>query len=174
MDYESELRKYRRKPLFDHSKLPVVVNAGTSEISKIIPQRDPILLVDALLGFDPDRGAMAGRRRIPVDDPVFGGHFPDYPVYPGSYTVEMIGQLSLCLYYFLEGPHTSIEEDAAPVAARATRIIGAYFLEPIPPGADVLLLASRTEYDGFLGRAIGQAIWDGKVCCVTAGEVAIL
>ncbi len=174
MDYEKFLRSHRKKPLFDPDSLPFELGSGKQEISRIIPQRDPILLVDELIGLDPDLGFIAGRRIVRTDDPVFTGHFPQYPVYPGSYTLEMIGQLSLCLYYFLEGSTVGIQADATPVAARATRIIGAYFLKPILPGAEVILLSAKTEYDGYLARAAGQAIVDGTVCCVTAGEVCIL
>jgi 3-hydroxyacyl-[acyl-carrier-protein] dehydratase len=174
MDYDKLLREYRKKPLFDSAALPAEISCNRGDIERIIPQRDPLLFVDELTGLDPAAGRISGRRFIDPDDPVFEGHFPGYPVYPGSFTLEMIGQLSLCLYYFLEGETTEINADAQPVAARATRVIGAYFLEPVPPGADVLLLAQKVEYNGFLAAAVGQAIVDGKVCCVSAGEVAIL
>lgn len=174
MDYENYLRSHRKKPLFPVDSLPLKLNHDRQALTRIIPQRDPILLVDELIGLDPDKGLIAGRRVVRGDDPVFLGHFPDYPVYPGSYTLEMVGQLSLCLYYFLEENTTAIDEDASPAAARATRLLGAYFLEPIRPNAEVLLIAEKTEYDGFFARAVGQAIVDGKICCVTAGEVCFL
>jgi 3-hydroxyacyl-[acyl-carrier-protein] dehydratase len=174
MDYEHILRSHRKKPLFDPQSLPVQLCCGKEEIKRIIPQREPVFLVDALMGVDLESGLIAGIRKIDPADPVFAGHFPDYPVYPGSYTLEMIGQLSLCMYYFLEGNTHSIEDHAKPVAARATRILGAYFLQPIPPGSEVTLLAKKIDYSGFLATAVGQAIVDNTVCCVSAGEVAIL
>ena len=174
MEYDRLLRQYRKKELFDPGGLSVELSCGIDDIKRIIPQREPVLFVDELTGFDPDEGAIAGCRVIIEDDPVFAGHFPGYPIYPGSYTLEMIGQLGLCLYYFLEGNRTSVAEDAVPVTARATRILGAYFLEPIPPGATVTLLAKKVEYSGFLATAIGQALIDGVVCCISAAEVAIL
>lgn len=174
MDYEKLIKQYRKKPLFDSRELPVKLSCDRSSIEKIIPQREPILLVDAVTGLDLERGAVSGLRKIDPADPVFKGHFPDYPVYPGSYTLEMIGQLSLCLYYFLEGNTTNVTKDAVPVSARATRILGAYFLEPILPGATVDLLACKIDYSGYLATGVGQAIVDGRVCCVSVGEVAIL
>ena len=82
--------------------------------------------------------------------------------------------MSLCLYYFLEGATTHVSAGAVPVDARATRIIGAYFLEPIPPGAEVRLIAQKIETSGFLATAVGQALVDEAVCCISIGEVAIL
>ena len=95
-------------------------------------------------------------------------------MYPGTLTVEMLGQISLCLYYFITNQTDRIGEDASPPPVRATRILGAYFLEPIKPGDTVTLLAKRMEYDGFMARAVGQAIVNDKISCVTAGEVFFL
>ncbi|MBN2353053.1 MAG: beta-hydroxyacyl-ACP dehydratase [Spirochaetales bacterium] len=150
------------------------MNIGRDGIERIIPQRDPILYVDRLTGVDLDAGVISGERWIDPADPVFNGHFPEYPVYPGTYIVEMIGQLGLCLYYFLENKTDSISPEAKPLPLRATRILGASFMEPILPGRTVTLLAKKLEFDGFLATAVGQAIVDGKVACVSIGEVAFL
>lgn len=174
MEYDKLLRQHRKKPLFDPEGLPEKLSCDKDEIKRIIPHREPVLFVDTLTGIDPAEGAIAGSRRIDPGDPVFTGHFPGYPVYPGSFTLEMIGQLSLCLYYFLEEQTATIAPEAKPVNVRATRVLGAYFLEPIPPRATVKLLAKKVEYSGFLATAVGQAIVEDKVCCVSAGEVAIL
>ena len=37
------------------------------------------------------------RRRIDPDDPIFAGHFPGDPVYPGMLQLEMAGQLGVWL-----------------------------------------------------------------------------
>ena len=70
----------------------------------------------------------------------------------------------------LENQVTEIGSDASPVLVRATRTLGAYYLEPIHPGATVNLIAKKLEFDGFLARIIGQAVVDNKICCVAVGE----
>ena len=174
IDYDGFLRSHRKKPLFQIDDLPSPLSLGQDGIKKIIPHRTPLLLVDSLLGIDIETGLIAGRRSMQTDDPVFKGHFPEYPVYPGTLAVEMIGQISLCLYYFITNQTVQVSDDPSPPPVRATRILGAYFLEPIRPGNTVTLLAMRMEYDGFMARAVGQAIVDNKISCVTAGEVYFL
>jgi 3-hydroxyacyl-[acyl-carrier-protein] dehydratase len=174
VDYEALLKSYKRKPLATAEGLSHKLDLGKQEIQRIIPQRDPVLYVERLTGLDPERGIIMGERTIDPADPVFRGHFPEYPVYPGTYTVEMIGQLGLCLYHFLENHTTEVAPDARPQALRATRILGAVFQEPILPGKTVTLIAQKLEFDGFLATAVGQALVDGKVACVSVGEVAFL
>jgi 3-hydroxyacyl-[acyl-carrier-protein] dehydratase len=82
----------------------------------------------------------------------------------------MIGQLGLCLYYFLENERTDVASDAQPIQVRATRTIGAYYLESVPPGAEVILIAKRLDYDGLFARVMGQTVIGGKIGCVAAVE----
>ena len=64
----------------------VVLSYGQDDIKKLIPHRDPFLFIDRLTGLDltEDQELIIGSRVIPKDDPVFKGHFPDFPVYPCS------------------------------------------------------------------------------------------
>jgi 3-hydroxyacyl-[acyl-carrier-protein] dehydratase len=173
VDHDALLRQYRKKPLFSQDRL-TPLSWDRSGITRILPHREPFLLVDSLTGISFEEEAIAGSRFISPDDPVFAGHFPDFPVYPGTLEVEMIGQLGLCLHYFLESGSIDIPPDVQPLSVRATRIVGAYYLEPVLPGRDVLLLAKKLEHDGFLATMIGQVIADGKVACTAIGEVCFV
>jgi 3-hydroxymyristoyl/3-hydroxydecanoyl-(acyl carrier protein) dehydratase len=174
LELEKLMKKYRKKPLFDTSELSTTLDLGKAEIERIIPHRDPLLFVDRLTGLDLSAGRIAGERVLDPSDPVFQGHFPQMPLYPGNLTIEMIGQLGLCMYYFVSKNRNSIGDDAQPVPARATRIAGAYYLEPIAPGSRVKLLAQKLDFDGYFASMIGQAIVNDKVAVVTIGEVIIL
>ena len=83
----------------------------------------------------------------------------------------MIGQLGLCLHYFLESRSTEVPAAVRPLNVRATRILGAAYLAPVLPGRDVTLLAKKLEYDEYFATMIGQVIADGTVACVAIGEV---
>ncbi len=171
METEKLLKEYRKKALFLSEELPHRELIGRKKIEKILPHRPPMLLIDAVTGLDTEKGLISGERYIDPGDPVFAGHFPRFPVYPGVLEVEMIGQLGLCLYYFVTHNRTTVGEDAQPVDIRATRILGAHYLEPLIPGTTARILARKMDYDGFFGTAVGQIIADGKICCVAAGEV---
>ena len=173
MDHDALLRQYRKKPLFSAGGL-TPLSWDRAGIKLILPHRDPFLLVDRLTGISFDEGQIGGARFISPTDPVFAGHFPDFPVYPGTLEVEMIGQLGLCLHYFLRSRSIEIPRDVQPLSVRATRIVGAYYLEPVLPGREVTLLAKKLEHDEFLATMIGQVIVDGTVACTAIGEVCFV
>lgn len=172
-DDESLLKSARRKPLFDVAALPVSWQYGTAEIERLIPHRPPMRLIDRLTGFDP-AGRIVGERDLNPSDPVFSGHFPEFPVYPGLLAVEMIGQLGLCMHPFLKLQKVAIDGSFRPMALRATRIAGALFLEPLLPGSTVQVLAQILPGEGYLARVLGQVLIGGKVSVVAIGEVMIL
>jgi 3-hydroxyacyl-[acyl-carrier-protein] dehydratase len=61
------------------------------QIMKIIPHRDPFLLIDEINEIEPGKRVVA-TKYIKEDDFWFKGHFPDYPVTPGVLMIEMLAQ----------------------------------------------------------------------------------
>lgn len=59
-------------------------------VKSIIPHRPPFLLVDGVIEEGEDN--IKAFRDINPEDPVFQGHFPDYPIYPGVLIVEGLAQ----------------------------------------------------------------------------------
>lgn len=149
---------------------------GPEDIKKIIPHRDPFLLLDSLTGLDldEDEETITGCRFISGEDPVFRGHFPGSPVYPGSLQLEMAGQLGLCLTYFVLNSTFAIPEESRPVPVRATKILGALFLSPVLPDRNVVIISKKLDYDGYFGRVIGQILDGETVCSVCVSEVLFL
>ena len=173
MDYDKLLKNYRKKPLVDPDTLKDRLLYGKKEIERIIPHRDPFLMIDTILSVNLDLGIIKGERFLSGEDSTFRGHFPGYPVYPGVLTVEMIGQLGLCLYYFLVNNTEKITAAARPANVRFTRIVGAYFIEPVLPESRITLVAKKLEQDSFFAKMIGQAIVGGRFACNTIVEVLI-
>jgi len=88
--------------------------------------------------------------------------------------MEMSGQLGLTLSYFFLNKTNAIADDATPAPVRATKVLGALFLEPLEPGKTVQIIAKKLEYDGYFGTVLSQVLVDGKVSCVSISEVIFL
>lgn len=63
------------------------------DIKKIIPHRDPMLLIDAVLEMEAEKSIAASFYVDPSRE-IFKGHFPEEAVLPGVYTVEIMAQAS--------------------------------------------------------------------------------
>lgn len=61
------------------------------EIKKIIPHRDPMLLVDEVIDMEAE-SRIKTSFYVDPDREIFKGHFPGDPVLPGVYTVEIMAQ----------------------------------------------------------------------------------
>lgn len=71
------------------------------EIQKIIPHRDPMLLIDEITDLQREVSIEA-RFFVNPDREIFRGHFPGAPVLPGVYTVEIMAQASDVLLLSME------------------------------------------------------------------------
>lgn len=65
-------------------------------IRELLPHRYPLLLVDKILDLTPYKFLLASKN-ITMNEPVFQGHFPDRPIYPGVYLIEGLAQASAIL-----------------------------------------------------------------------------
>ena len=70
-----------------------VLKLNHEEVMKIIPHRDPILLIDEVSELVPGERITATYWINPEKE-IFKGHFPGDPVFPGAYTVEATAQAS--------------------------------------------------------------------------------
>ena len=175
MDYDLILRKKRKKLITKPENLPVRFSYGKNDIKKIIPHRDPFLLVDNLTGLDLDNKIISGNTFIDPELPLFKGHFPDFPVYPGAMQLEMAGQLGLCMNYFISQNVSEISGAPEIAQIRATRVVGAYYLQPVLPGTTVQIIAQLLDSDGYFAKIIGQIITEeGLVASVSISEVCFL
>ena len=61
------------------------------EIKKVIPQREPFLMIDEIEEYVPGEYCIA-YKNISNDEYYFQGHFPEKPIMPGVLIVEALAQ----------------------------------------------------------------------------------
>lgn len=175
MDYEKIAKKKRKKPILDMDAPSMVrVDYNRKIIEGLVPHRDPFLLVDRITGIDLTEEGIVGGRKIDPNDPVFKGHFPNYPILPGVLQIEMIGQLAICLYDFHKRQNTKISNENSELGIRALKIYHTLFQHEVLPGDDVDIYAKLLEKDDYTFKGIGQVINKDKVCTIAIAEFYIV
>jgi len=162
-------RRFRRRKLFEPTPAHVC-DLGRPAIERLVPHRPPFLFVDRISALDRKGRAIAGTRHIDPADPVFAGHFPGDPVYPGALQLETMGQLGLCLLAALMRDELPSASDTAP-PARAIKIHHAAFREAVLPGDDLFILAKLVERDEYTAILAGQLLRRDSVCSLGVMEV---
>jgi len=69
-----------------------VAELDIRQIMEILPHRYPFLLIDRILELEPGVRAR-GYKNITFNEPVFMGHFPGNPLFPGVLMIEAMAQL---------------------------------------------------------------------------------
>lgn len=60
-------------------------------ILQLLPHRYPFLMIDKIIEVDSDDSAI-GIKNVSVNEPIFQGHFPGNPVFPGVLIIEGMAQ----------------------------------------------------------------------------------
>ena len=60
-------------------------------ILQLLPHRYPFLMIDRIIEVDSDDSAV-GIKNVSVNEPIFQGHFPGNPVFPGVLIIEGMAQ----------------------------------------------------------------------------------
>ncbi len=62
-----------------------------TEIVKYLPHRYPFLLIDKVIETEPGV-KLTAIKNITINEPIFTGHFPQFPVFPGVLILEAMAQ----------------------------------------------------------------------------------
>lgn len=64
-----------------------------TEIKNLLPHRYPFLMLDRVVEYEANKRIVC-IKNVTINEPVFDGHFPGTPVFPGVLIVEALAQAS--------------------------------------------------------------------------------
>ena len=127
------------------------------EIISCHTHRYPILLVDRVVDFTPEKSIKA-IKNVTVNEPHFMGHFPDFPVMPGVLIVEAMAQVGGILAF------QSAPKDQEFLVF-FTGIDGVRFRKPVRPGDQLVFELTCLRRRGHVWKFRGEAFVDGNLVC---------
>ena len=122
-----------------------------SEIIKLLPHREPMLLIDELYDIKKLHSATA-IVHVKKDSFFVQGHFPDQPVMPGVLIVESFGQAAAAL--------TADGLDRATYENKLVFLMGvekARFRNPVIPDCKLILKIEAIRSHGRVWKYKGEA-----------------
>ena len=129
---------------------------GRREIEKIIPHREPFLLLDEVVVLEPGVRVVA-RKLVRDDEWYLAGHFPGRPIMPGVLMVEALAQAGAVAVL-------SEPENQGKLALFAG-IDDLRFKRIVVPGDELELICELEKVRGPIGR--------GRATATVAGELAV-
>ena len=130
------------------------------EIQKILPHRYPFLLVDRITELVAGESIEAFKN-ISISEPVFQGHFPDHPIYPGVMILEGMAQAGGVLAFKSMDEMSQEEIDKKVVYFMS--IDKAKFRVPVTPGDQLIYKINVMKQKGPVWQLEAKAYVDGKV-----------
>ncbi|HEV7509229.1 MAG TPA: hypothetical protein VGS07_30415 [Thermoanaerobaculia bacterium] len=163
-ELESLVREGQRIPLWKPDPANQEVSYGQDDVKRIIPHRDPFLFVDEIVGVNLVHNCIRGFRTLSSQDPVFRGHVPEEPIYPGVLHIETMGQLALCQIYFRAVGGARISAEVRLEKMLAFRIHHGILLKALLPGDRLEVHARLLDDDDFTVTFEGQILKNGVIC----------
>jgi len=126
------------------------------QIKKLLPHREPMLLIDKLINIVPLKSA-TGIVNVKKESFYLEGHFPDQSVMPGVFIVEAFGQAAAAL--------TALGIDPKEYKNKLVYLMSvdkARFRRPVTPDCELHLDIEAIRSHGSVWKYKGVAKINGK------------
>jgi len=130
------------------------------DIQKILPHRYPFLLVDRITHIEAGK-SIEGYKNVSISEPVFQGHFPDHPIYPGVMIIEGMAQAGGVLAF--ESMDREGQENTKDKVVYFMSIDKAKFRSPVTPGDRLVYRLSVIKNRGAIWHLDAKAFVDDKL-----------
>jgi 3-hydroxyacyl-[acyl-carrier-protein] dehydratase len=126
------------------------------DILRCLPHRYPFLMIDRIIDIDGDETAI-GIKNVSYNEPMFQGHFPGKPVFPGVLIIEAMAQTAGAIV---------IAHDAASGVKNIVLMLTidkAKFRRPAMPGDRIEFHIRKIHRRRTVGRYEARAMVDGTL-----------
>ncbi len=130
------------------------------QIQKILPHRYPFLLVDRVVEMEEGKSIKA-YKNVSISEPVFEGHFPGHPIYPGVMIIEGMAQAGGILAF--QSSSKEEQEAAKEKVVYFMSIDKAKFRQPVRPGDRLEYHLSVLKHRGNIWVLKGEAYVEGTL-----------
>ncbi len=130
------------------------------DIQNILPHRYPFLLVDRITELTPGE-YIEGLKNISISEPVFQGHFPGHPIYPGVMIIEGMAQAGGVLAF--KSMDITSQEEIENKVVYFMSIDNAKFRSPVTPGDQLVYKLSVIKNKGAVWQLDAKAYVDDKM-----------
>ena len=127
-----------------------------ADILKSLPHRYPFLMIDKIVKINGDESAV-GIKNVTFNEPMFQGHFPENPIFPGVLIIEGMAQTAGAIV---------IKHDSGVGKKNVVLMLGvdkAKFRKPAGPGDVIEFHIAKIQRRRNVGRYKADAIVDGNV-----------
>ncbi len=130
-----------------------------TEIIKYLPHRYPFLLIDRVVRHE-QGVSLSAIKNVSINEPIFTGHFPQAPIFPGVLILEAMAQ-SCAIFAFRElGGYPSKETLYLLVGIDKAR-----FKKQVVPGDQLKIEVTLAKTRRGIWRFGATAEVDGQLCC---------
>lgn len=136
------------------------------EILKYLPHRYPFLMVDRVLTFESGQ-SLSAIKNVTFNEPMFTGHFPQSPVFPGVLILEALAQASALLAFKSMGGYPSEKTLYLLVG-----IDNARFKRQVTPGDRMLFEVDVIKEKRGIWKFNARASVDGTTACTAEVLIA--
>ena len=133
--------------------------ADILKVMDLLPHRYPFLMVDKIVDIDSDESCI-GIKNVTINEPIFTGHFPTRPLFPGVLLIEGMAQTAgaICVA-------AKLADKARPKQVFFMTIDKAKFRKPVVPGDTVEYHMQKLNNRRNMWWYRGEAKVDGAVVC---------